>query len=217
MKQMDLCNQKFIIDNNPNDSLLSKAFFHFSNISNRQCCVPWPFLNLHWYFDRVLSKNVVNCLQIILSKIFETKGKILIVQWYGLPEYLQMLHVYSGPYHVLMNSKNFEREVKSSTSSSREFQILGPNVLKLFSPNVVLFALLATSHFLFLQNVNLSWNNCAWSLNLRILKSYKLHLLISANGSLPWQAAPFLKVSCFNWSSYHYTITSKHVPVISTM
>ena len=45
-----------------NATLLSKAFFHFSNISTRQCCVPWPFLNPHWYFKRISSKKVVNCL-----------------------------------------------------------------------------------------------------------------------------------------------------------
>ena len=50
-----------------------------------------------------------------------------------------MLRLHSGPYHVLMNSVNFGREVKSFTSSGREFQILGPNVLSLFSPNVVVF------------------------------------------------------------------------------
>ena len=53
-----------------NTSLLSKVYFHFSNISNKKCCVPWPFLNPHWYFDRILSKKVVN--------YFETKDKVLI-------------------------------------------------------------------------------------------------------------------------------------------
>ena len=28
--------------------------------------------------DRILSKRIINCLQIILSKIFKTKGEILI-------------------------------------------------------------------------------------------------------------------------------------------
>ena len=58
-----------------------------------------------------------------------------------------MLHLHSGPYHVLINSVNFGREVKSLTSSGREFQILCPNVLKLFSLNVVVFALLTTKSF----------------------------------------------------------------------
>ena len=55
--------------------------------------------------------------------------------------------MHSGPYHVLMNSVNFGREVKSLMSLGREFQILGPNVLKLFSPNVVVFTLLTTKSF----------------------------------------------------------------------
>ena len=49
-----------------------------------------------------------------------------------------------------MNSVNFGREVKSFTSSGREFQILGPNVLSLFLPNVVVFALLTTMSFFLL-------------------------------------------------------------------
>ena len=49
-----------------------------------------------------------------------------------------------------MNSVNFWREIKTFTSSDREFQILGPNVLKLFSPNVVVFALLTTKSFFLL-------------------------------------------------------------------
>ena len=93
------------------------------------------------------------------------------VQWYEL-EYLEMLHVHSGPYHVLLNSVNFGREVKSFASLGREFQILGPNVLKLFSTKVVVFALLTTKLFLLLAEfVNFYWNMCAWSLDLRILKS----------------------------------------------
>ena len=43
-----------------------------------------------------------------------------------------MLHVHFGPNQVFMNSVNFGREVKSFTSSGREFQILGPSVLSLF-------------------------------------------------------------------------------------
>ena len=61
-----------------------------------------------------------------------------------------MLHLHSGPYHVLMNSVNFGREVKSLTSSGREFQILGPNVLRLFSTNIVVFSLLMTKSFFLL-------------------------------------------------------------------
>ena len=53
-----------------------------------------------------------------------------------------MVHLHSGPYHILMNSVNFGREVKSLMSSGREFQILGPKVLNLFSPNIAVFALL---------------------------------------------------------------------------
>ena len=41
-------------------------------------------------------------------------------------------------------------KVKSLKSSSREFQILGHNVLRLFSPNVVVFALLMTKSFFLL-------------------------------------------------------------------
>ena len=58
-----------------------------------------------------------------------------------------MLHLHSGPYHVLMNSVYFGREVKSLMSSGREFEIFRPNVLRLFSPNVVVFALLTTKSF----------------------------------------------------------------------
>ena len=71
--------------------LLSKAFFHFSIISNRLCCVPWPFLNPHWYFDRILSEKVNNGLQIILSKIFETKGKVLIGLQFSLRLFVSFL------------------------------------------------------------------------------------------------------------------------------
>ena len=77
-------------------------------------------------------------------------------------------------YHVLINSVNFGREVNSLTSSGREFQILGSNVLRLFSVNVVVFALLITKSFFLLVE----------SRDLTIVKSYKLQLLISANGSL---------------------------------
>ena len=45
-----------------------------------------------------------------------------------------MLHLHLGPYHVFMKSVNFWREVMSLTSSGKEFQIVGPNVLRLFSP-----------------------------------------------------------------------------------
>ena len=61
-----------------------------------------------------------------------------------------MLHLHLGPYHILMNSVNFGREVKSLTSSGEEFQILGPNVFRLFSPNVVVFTLLMTKSFFLL-------------------------------------------------------------------
>ena len=61
-----------------------------------------------------------------------------------------MLHLHSGPYHVLMNPLNFGREGKSLTSSGRESQILGPNVLRIFSSNFVVFALLTTKPFLLL-------------------------------------------------------------------
>ena len=44
------------VNNAPNASLLPKAFFHFSNMGNIVPCVSWPFLNLHWYFDKILSK-----------------------------------------------------------------------------------------------------------------------------------------------------------------
>ena len=43
-----------------------------------------------------------------------------------------MLHMHSGPYHVLINSVNVGTEVKCLTSSGREFQILCPNVLGYF-------------------------------------------------------------------------------------
>ena len=49
-----------------------------------------------------------------------------------------------------MTSLNFWREVKSLTSLSREFQILGPYVLRLFSSKVVVFPLLTTELFFFL-------------------------------------------------------------------
>ena len=45
---------------------------------------------------------------------------------------------------------NYRREVNSLRSSGREFQILGPNVLRLFSTNVVDFALLTTKSFFLL-------------------------------------------------------------------
>ena len=52
------------------------------------------------------------------------------------------MRLHWGPYHVLMNSVNFGREVKSLISSSRKFQILGPSILRLFSANFVVFTLL---------------------------------------------------------------------------
>ena len=61
-----------------------------------------------------------------------------------------MMHLHSGQYHVLINSVNFGREVKSLTSSGREFQILCLNVLRLFLLNVVVFALLRTKSFFLL-------------------------------------------------------------------
>ena len=61
-----------------------------------------------------------------------------------------MLHLHSGPYHVLMNFVNFSRRGDSLTSLGREFQILGPNVLRLFSTNIAVFALLTTKLFFFL-------------------------------------------------------------------
>ena len=60
-----------------------------------------------------------------------------------------MLHLHSGPYHVLMNSVSFGREVKSLTSSGREFLVLGSNVLRLFLPNVVVFVVLTIKSFFF--------------------------------------------------------------------
>ena len=42
------------------------------------------------------------------------------------------------------------REVKPLTYSGRQFQILGPNVLMLFSPNVDVFALLTNKSFFLL-------------------------------------------------------------------
>ena len=42
------------------------------------------------------------------------------------------IDLHSGPYDVLLNSINFRKDIKSP---SREFQVLGPHVLKLFSPN----------------------------------------------------------------------------------
>ena len=77
----------------------------------------------------------------------------------------------------LMNSVNFVRKVKSSTSSGREFQILGPNVLRLLSSNVLVVALLTTKSFFSTSRV---WTfleiSVHESLDLRILKSYKLRL-----------------------------------------
>ena len=60
-----------------------------------------------------------------------------------------MLHLHSGSYHALMNSVNFQREVKSLTSSGGEFQILGPNVRMSLGSfqltlQVVVFPLLTT-------------------------------------------------------------------------
>ena len=63
-----------------------------------------------------------------------------IVIW--VPECLQMLLMHLGPYYVLINFVNFGRKTKSLTSSGRKFKVLGPSVLKLFSLNVVVFALL---------------------------------------------------------------------------
>ena len=61
-----------------------------------------------------------------------------------------MLHLHSGPDHALLNPVNFGGEVKSLTYSGREFQILGPYVLRPFSPNVVVFTLLMTKSFFLL-------------------------------------------------------------------
>ena len=58
-----------------------------------------------------------------------------------------MSHLHSGSYHVLINSVHFGRGVKPLTSSGSEFQILGPNALRLYSPNVVIFAKLTNTSF----------------------------------------------------------------------
>ena len=60
------------------------------------------------------------------------------VQVYVSFEYFQMLHLHSGLYHILMNSVNFWGGVNSLTLSGREFQIFGPNVIRLFWTNVFL-------------------------------------------------------------------------------
>ena len=52
---------------------------------------------------------------------------------------------------INMNSINFGGEVKSLTSSSREFQVVGPNVLTVFLPNVAVFVLLTTKCEFFLK------------------------------------------------------------------
>ena len=70
-----------------------------------------------------------------------------------------------------MNSVNFWREIKSLTSSGREFQILGPNDLKLFSRNVVVFALLTAKSFFLLAECEPFLKYMCISLDLRILMS----------------------------------------------
>ena len=82
-----------------------------------------------------------------------------------------MLHLCSVLYHVLMNSVNFGREVKSLMSSSEEFQILSPSVFRLFSPNVVVFTLLMNKSFFLLAECDPCLKNVCMNLDLRILKS----------------------------------------------
>ena len=60
------------------------------------------------------------------------------------------MRLHSGLFYVLMDSVNFGREFKLLKSSGREFHVLGPNILRLFSPNVLVFTLLMTESFFLL-------------------------------------------------------------------
>ena len=61
----------------PNVLPLSTELFHFSKRFTRQCCVLYPFLNPHCFYDRKLSKKLDICSNKILSNIFDNVGKML--------------------------------------------------------------------------------------------------------------------------------------------
>ena len=92
-----------------------------------------------------------------------------------------LLHLHSGPCHVLMNYVNFGREVKSLRCLGREFQTLDPNARRLFSPKVSVLALLTTKSFFSYRGVKLSFNKCAWSLDLR---DYYMRLIHYSNADI---------------------------------
>ena len=66
-----------LVNNNPKAFPWSTLGFHFSISASKQCLALCSFLNPHWYFERISSKNVENCLHKHLSKNFDKFGKIL--------------------------------------------------------------------------------------------------------------------------------------------
>ena len=125
-----------------NASLLSKAFLHFSNISNRQCCVPWSFLNPSWNFDRILSKKTLLIVRTkILSKIFETKDKILIGLQFPLKTFYPFLeHSFSLTYAIFKDDGNLDdviaslKNIWSVPLYSRCFASLSSHIRETSSP-----------------------------------------------------------------------------------
>ena len=56
----------------------SRHCLHFSNKLIKQCWALKPFLNPHWYFGSILSKNTESWLYKHLSKTFDKFNNLLI-------------------------------------------------------------------------------------------------------------------------------------------
>ena len=61
----------------PNFLPLSKAHFHFSYKAERQCCVLQPFRRALCCVDKKFSKKCDICANMVLSKTFDSIGRIL--------------------------------------------------------------------------------------------------------------------------------------------
>ena len=81
--------------------------------------------------------------------------------------------------------------------------------------NIVIFALLTTKYFSLVAECELYLKHVCMKSGFKdftVLQTLNANL---GNSSLPWLTALLLIVSCCNWGTYHYGITSKHVPVFS--
>ena len=61
----------------PNICPLPTARFHFSNKAKRHCCVLQHFLKTYCYFDKMLSKELDICANMLFENTFKSIGRIL--------------------------------------------------------------------------------------------------------------------------------------------